>query len=302
MVATLPRPIRLKLDQTLAQWRHWRCQPPLEGRPEVVKILTGGLSNTSVLVAAGSQFVVRIDGVSPVGLGLNRQGEWRALQRASAAGLAPCPRYFNPDIGSLVCDYLPPDPANGEPAGECEAAGERELGAIAQLLRGLHRLPALHHRLELKERIGRYRQQLRHRGVNLPARLLDCSDRVQTLLERIEDRPRTTAVCHNDLLAGNRLWSGGRLWALDFEYCAMGDPWFDLAVVAAGDDLTRTQQVTLLRHYLGRHPSAGEMGQLLEYCCIYRYTEQLWYALVARESPGEAALDRLESALRALGP
>ena len=42
--------------------------------------------------------------------------------------------------------------------------------------------------------------------------------------------------CHNDLLAPNRLRSGGKLWALDWEYCAMGSPWFDLAVISCGEN------------------------------------------------------------------
>ena len=111
MAEALPRNVRLKLDQTLAQWPHWRCDPPLPAAPHIQGRLAGGLSNYSVLVVAGARrFVIRVDGVRPAAHGLNRQGEWRALRSASDQQLAPCPRYFNPELGTLVCDYLETDP------------------------------------------------------------------------------------------------------------------------------------------------------------------------------------------------
>jgi hypothetical protein len=110
MVTTLPRPVQLKLEQTLAQWQHWQLPAPLPERPTAVTLLGDGLSNYSVQVASGDlHFVVRIDGIIPSQHGLNRQIEWRALSNAAAAELAPTPRYFNPDLGTLVCDFLPPD-------------------------------------------------------------------------------------------------------------------------------------------------------------------------------------------------
>ena len=110
MSAELPRRIQFRLEQTLGQWRQWQCDPPLQSKPALVERLTGGLSNYSFKVRAHGDYVVRIDGVNPQALGLNRQCEWRTLQDAHDAGLAPCPRYFNPDLGALVleCTDMPP--------------------------------------------------------------------------------------------------------------------------------------------------------------------------------------------------
>jgi thiamine kinase len=92
MAATLPRNIQQKLEQTLAQWQQWQCEPPLAAAPEMVRVLTEGVSNFSVLVQSGARFVVRIDGINPATNGLNRHTEWRSLRAASDAGLAPQPR------------------------------------------------------------------------------------------------------------------------------------------------------------------------------------------------------------------
>lgn len=288
---TLPRNIQLKLEQTLAQWHQWHCEPPLESPPEVINLLAPGVSNFSVLVQSGQQFVVRIDGINPAANGLNRQSEWRALQAAHRANLAPQPRYFNPTLGSLVCDYLPHD----EKQALC-------IGELAALLRAIHQLPARHSRLDLAERILRYEKQLQHRGQALTASMARCREPVLRMLDDINRRPQPVVLCHNDLLQANRIYSGGILWAIDWEYCAMGSPWYELAVVINGDSLSAAQADELLEAYLGRAASSAEQQELQQHSCVYRYLELLWYLAVQRTAPEQALLEQkmvaLENALQ----
>jgi thiamine kinase len=266
MVPALPRPIQLKLEQTLAQWPRWRCTPALTLAPKVVRILTSGISNFSVLVESGAYFVVRIDGLNPSANGLSRQTEWRALEEAHRAGIAPCPRYFNPDLGSLVCDYLAP-----------QENREHSIAEVADLLRAIHQLPARHHRLNLAERTLRYEKQLKHRGRAISRDLGDCQAKVSELLRGLNQKEVKTVLCHNDLLQANRIYCDGSLWALDWEYCAMGSLWYDLAVVVNGDSLENTDSELLVETYLGRAPDSHERDTLQRYGCIYRYVELLWY-------------------------
>jgi thiamine kinase len=275
MVAALPGNIRLKLEQTLAQWRQWDCEPVLPAAPRAVSLLAPGLSNFSVLVEAGRRFVVRIDGINPAAHSLNRQGEWHSLGAASRVGLAPQPRYFNPELGSLVCDYLEPD--------------ERQPLAIpdlAELLRCIHQLPARHHRLDLAERMLSYEKRLAHRDPSRAAQLAPFRSGVMQLLASANESHCPTVLCHHDLLQANRLYSGGRLFALDWEYSAMGNPWYDLAVVIAGDSLAADEADTLLRNYLGRPAAAGEQRLVAQFGCAYRYLELLWY--LAQDHPALA--------------
>jgi thiamine kinase len=290
MTDTLPRHIRLKLEQTLAQWPHWHCEPALTEAPTIVAVMTPGISNFSVLVASGQRFVVRIDGVNPAANGLNRQTEWRALEAARLAGLAPTPRYFNPELGSLVCDYLSPD----ENQALC-------IADVAALLRNIHQLPARHCRLDLAERMLRYEKQLAHRNPNQSPLLTDVRGPVLALLDSIIQQSHPVALCHNDLLQANRIYSAGQLWAIDWEYCAMGSPWYDIAVVVNGDSLSATQTDELLAAYLGRPATSAEQLTLHQYGCVYRYLEILWYQ--TQDKPGlqpaalASKLTALESAL-----
>ena len=271
MAEALPRNVQLKLEQTLAQWPHWLCDPALTTAPEVVAVLTPGVSNFSVLVESGQHFVVRIDGVNPVINGLNRQAEWHALETAHNGGLAPHPRYFNPDLGSLVCDYLTPDDTQ-----------DLCIPDVARLLREIHQLPARHHRLDLAERILRYEKQLEHRGRLLTGALLHCHAKVSELVHDNNRQLDRAVLCHNDLLRANRIYSGMRLWAIDWEYCAMGNRWYDIAVVVNGDSLGGPDTEELLLAYLGRAASDRERQELHRYGCVYRYLELLWYLALER--------------------
>jgi thiamine kinase-like enzyme len=287
MVASLPGNIRLKLERTLAQWRQWDCDPPLAAAPRVASQLASGLSNCSVLVESGQRFVVRIDGVDPAAHSLNRQGEWRTLGAASRAGLSPAPRYFNPELGSLVCDYLEPD-------------AEQPLVAadIANLLRAIHRLPARHYRLDLPERLLSYDKRLAHRNPLRAARLAPHRPAVTDVLAACEGKRRPMVLCHHDLLRANRLYSGGRLFALDWEYSAMGSGWYDLAVIAAGDALPAGEVEALLTIYLGRSASGAERLLVMQYACVYRYLELQWH-LVQEDQAGldDRQLDQKLAAL-----
>jgi thiamine kinase len=286
MTFALPRNIQLKLEQTLAQWCHWHCAPVLTSAPEVVRVLTPGVSNFSVLVRAEQHFVVRIDGLNPSAHGLSRQTEWRTLEAAHRAGLAPAPRYCNPELGSLVCDYLAPEDAHVV-----------KVADVARLLRAIHSLPARHHRLDLGERILRYEKQIEHRGRSLGDALRNCHHQVAALLRAMSRQPADRVLCHNDLLRANRIYSAGRLWAVDWEYAAMASPWYDIAVVINGDSLSASDTDALLIAYLGRVADERERDMLHQYGCIYRYLELLWYLALDKQMLEPSAIEKKSSAL-----
>ncbi len=290
MATALPGNIQLKLDQALAQWRHWDCEPPLESAPIAQRVLGNGLSNYSILVQAEIALVVRLDGADSARDHLNRQGEWRSLQAANRAGIAPKPCYFNPELGCVVCEYLLPD-----------AAQVQTLPDVAALLRAVHALPPRHHRLDLEARILSYEKRLEQHREPALAQLHSHRQAIRQSLAAAQLGSQALVLCHNDLLRANRIPSGGQLWAIDWEYCAMGSPWYDLAVTAAGDELDASGRALLLESYLDRRATAAESIRLELYGCVYRYLEMLWYLtrehpLLEEEQISEK-LDRLDNAL-----
>ena len=262
----LPPTVLRKLEQALAQWRQWRGADELPGAPHLAGQL-GGISNYTVMaVAAGQRFCVRLDRLNPTANGLNRQMEWRALMLAYDAGIAPRPRYFNPDIGVLVCDYLPPDDDQSVAPGD-----------LARLLQAIHRLPRLHYRLDLPERLRHYRHQLGTLQPGLSNALETLDKAAAPLLAELLPTSGNHCLCHNDISRGNLMRSGGRLYALDWEYCAMGNPWFDLATSQLNSGLEAQRHEDLLQYYLERTVTDSDRGLLEQWAYIARYLELLWY-------------------------
>ena len=293
MTRPLPPPIRQRLTQTLAQWREW--DPPPAREPAPAHELSGGRSNYSVLVSDGrDEWVVRVDGVEPAALGLNRAAEYRAMAAAAAKGIAPRPAYRNPTSGALAYRYHPgrPDTTDGS-----------NPQAIADLLREIHQLPLNGARLDPLERAEKYLALLGEGwnetlsggeseaqggggarggsghgareagdgqgGSGLPTGFVDAC-------RRREKQRAARVLCHNDLLAANRIRAGGRLIAIDWEYAAAGDPGFDLAAVIEGDGLGDDGALELLKCYLGRKPNADELTGLADWREIYRGLSALW--------------------------
>ena len=101
----------------------------------------------------------------------------------------------------------------------------------------------------------------------------------------IDSSSHTAVLCHNDLLRANRIVNQGMLRAIDWEYCAMGNRWFDLAVVCVGDSLSKAQIEELLSSYLSMEPNPDEQRALEQHIIVYRYLELLWFC--ALDDPQE---------------
>jgi thiamine kinase-like enzyme len=253
MDATLPTAVSLNLQQALESWQAWLDRPARQPMPE--RILSGGRSNNSFLVGDGERYwVVRVDGVDPHRLGLDREAEWDVLQSAARVGLAPRPAYRETSV--LVCAYR-------EPAAEVADS----LATVAELLRKIHALPAVDFRMNPRHRALGYAEII---GLEaLPSVLLES-------LQWLEESPTPPRLCHNDLLSANRLQGSAGLLALDWEYAATGDPMFDLAVIVEGDGLIEEEAQALLDAWLERPADQSERARLEHQRVVYRELAALW--------------------------
>ena len=87
-------------------------------------------------------------------------------------------------------------------------------------------------------------------------------DRFAKLADALEDRQIALPIVlgHHDLLPGNFLDDGRRLWLIDWEYGGFGTPLFDLANIAANGSFSDGEEVRLLEGYFGDAPT-GELRQ-----------------------------------------
>jgi len=213
----------------------------------VVEPLGGGITNLNYRVDVDTQaFVVRIPGQDSEHLGIDRRREYACNVAAHQVGVAPEVVAFFNDAGVLVTRFV-----RGREVAEEEMRRPQMLSRVAAALRRYHEGPDFPGIFSPFQTVRDYLATAAPRSAALPERfdwMLAQADR----LEAAMSMPAQRRPCHNDLLLANWLDDGERLWIIDWEYAAMGDPYFDLGNFAVHHRLSDADEETLLGTYFGR--------------------------------------------------
>ena len=215
--------------------------------------LHGGLSNESFRVDdGGAAFVVRFGDDVPAHHVL-RDHEWLVSRAAFAAGLSPEPVYAEPGVS--VFRFQAGDAWTGQ-------AMRKGIDRIVPVLRRCHREVG-----RLMTGPGRifwvfhvlrdYTALLRRSHGPFGSRLaswLPVVDQLEAL-----QTPMPIVFAHHDLLPGNIIDDGERLWLIDWEYGAFGTALFDLAYVAIHAGLPAGDEQRFLDTYFERAPTEAEI-------------------------------------------
>lgn len=248
-------------------WHNWSA-----ARPTLLGPLNGGLTNRSYLLeTGGTRLVLRQNSPISTALDLDRSAEERALRLADRAGLCAPLIYCDPGHHYLVTRYL-----GGK---QWNVDSESALQRLAQLLRNIHRLPAIGAELDIDRKISRYWLSIATDD-RFSRSLRSLHRKVHPHIVAARSLSSGSVLCHNDLLTENLIVTAGeRLYAIDWEYAATGDPFYDLAVIAEEHRLTEGQQQALLSEYLQRATEKSDWQRLHHWQVIYGYLSVLWYAV-----------------------
>lgn len=218
--------------------------------------LTGGLTNVNYLVEDnGEKYVVRTGEDIPVHR-IMRFNELNAAKAAERVGLSPEVIYHEP--GLLVMRYI-----DGCTLTEADVRDRKNLERVMELVKTCHRDmvkqlrgPAL--AFWPFHAIYDYAHTLRDSG----SRMVDELPRFIAYAEELE-----TAVgrgdmvfCHNDLLAGNLIDDGERMWLIDWDYAGFGSPLFDLGGLASNNQLSDDDERWMLEAYF-----EGDVPEVVHY-------------------------------------
>ena len=249
-----------------ADWPRWATT-----QPKVIKPLLGGLTNHSYLISTNNTLLV-LRKNSPISkaLNLNRDAEGQALNHADKAGLCAPLVYNDPQQQYMVSRYL------GE---NTWSVNSDNVSQLAQLLRRIHQLPSIGTTLNMEDKIDVYWQSIDvDEALFKPLKLLSAA--VHAHISNTKTLNSRNVLCHNDLLASNLIISDdAHLYAIDWEYAAMGDPFYELAVIVDGNALNIEQQTILLKNYLSRTVSQDDWRRLQHWKIIYSYVCLLWYGV-----------------------
>jgi thiamine kinase-like enzyme len=220
----------------------------LHGEPRQVEELTGGLTNVNLKVSyPGGTVVVRVAQPGSELLAINREAEHLNSRAAAQAGVgAPVLEYIA-DPGLLVVGFI-----GGRSFTNDDLVNGGHLARVAAACRQLHSGPRFVNDFNMFEIQRGYLDIVTREGFRLPERYLELLPEVARIEKAFLARPAATVPCNNDLLAGNFIDDGRKLWLIDYEYSGNNDPCFELGNIWSEANLTLDQLEELMEAYDGR--------------------------------------------------
>lgn len=241
------------IKQWVPDWAS--CEVAVRGR-------LPSLSNQSYLVAVDNKkYVVRKNDPR---LGVDRKFEAKVMWFAAAAKICPEIHYQTDHV--LVTPWWAFDPLTLE-----QAKQKDNLVKVALTLKRVHDWKIQGPTLDPTAAARSYMAQLSQptqRQRTLLAEVVSAQQALSTM-----DRP--LSLCHNDPLHSNWL-QGETLHLLDWEYSALGDPGFDLAMFAYYHTLDMTGVEHLLHAYF-EQPLEKEFEAFRLNLILARGLSQLWH-------------------------
>ena len=242
--------------------------------------LKGGITNANFLVEdGGRRFVVRIGDDIPLH-GVMRFNELAASLAAHAAGLSPEVVFHAP--GVLVMRFI-----DGRTLTPAEIRQRPMLARILPLLRRCHREMPHHVRGPVlvfwvfhvvRDYAARLVEEGTRRAADLP-RLARAAARLEAMVGPID-----LVFGHNDLLAGNLIDDGSRLWLIDWDYAGFNSPLFDLGNLCSNNEVAPVEESWLLEHYFERPVDDGLRRRYEAMKCASLLRETLWSMVSERHS------------------
>jgi thiamine kinase-like enzyme len=276
--------------------------PALAG-PRSVTDLPGGLTNRNLRVTTSTgDYVVRMAQSDAGLLGIDREAEHANSRMAARAGVGAEVLDYRPDLGLMVIGFLPGEALTNETIG---APGV--LPRAADAVRRLQAGPRFVNDFDMFARQAGYLDLVRRRDFALPDRYDDFAPQWDRVRRALAAGAGPTVPCNNDLLAGNFIDDGDRIWLIDYEYSGNNDPAFELGNTATECDLTTEQTDELVAAWLGGE-AAGFTAfrarvDLQALCSQYGWA--LWGFIQAATSPLDFdfhgwGMERFEKAARTL--
>jgi len=271
--------------------------PAVAGRPRQLEELAGGLTNRNVKVTTpDGVYVARCADTSGNFLGIDRDAELYNTRAAERAGVGAPVIDYRPDLGILLLGYL-----KGKTLCNDDFQRPEVVAKVAAGCRNLHAGPRFCGRFDMFERQPSYLKTAADNGFKIPHDYLEYADRFGEIQHALEATDQTTVPCNNDLLAGNFIEDGDKVWLIDYEYSGNNDPCFELGNIWSECGLSAEQLEELVTRYYGR-PLRHKVARAHLQGIVAKYGWTLWGCIQSGSSALEFdfwgwAMERYEAAL-----
>ncbi len=253
--------------------------PELAPRPREVEELPGGLTNLNLKVTVPDHvYVVRVFRGDAELLGIDRDAEAHNTRAAAEAGVAADVVSYRPDLGLMVIDYI-----EGITLDNDSFSDPAVVARAGVACRALHAGPRFVGDFDMFTRQRGYLDTVREHGFWLPDGYASYDVTFQQVRAALDVRREPTVPCNNDLLAGNFVDDGAKLWLIDYEYSGNNDACFELGNTAAECGLDTDQLEALVTAYYGR-PLRNKIARARLQSLVSQYGWALWGAIQASRS------------------
>lgn len=242
----------------------------------------GGLTN---LVFRVGDYCLRIPGRGTEEY-IDRANEMVATRAVADVGVSPQIVYADTSTGIFVSRLI--DGATTMTP-ERFASIKGAPARAGQALRKLHDSGAVFPaRFELFAMIDSYLAILSTKDVALPQGYHDVLEAAEGVRSALSAHPLPSVACHCDPLCENFLDTGERMWIVDWEYCGMNDPMWDLGDLCVEGGFGREQEEEMIRAYFGGQPAPAERGRIVIYKAMCDLLWTLWGLIqLANDNPAD---------------
>jgi len=234
--------------------------------------LSGGLTNRNFLIQTPEEkYVARISSNSSSLLSIDRGSEF---VNSTIAGKGK--------VGAEVLDYLPGEGLllisyiKGKTYGAVDVASN--LGGIAKSLRGLHALDSFDHEFNMFTTQKNYLSIVQSQGFKMPDAYLDFVPHVEQIKKAFAVLFDGLVPCNNDLLPGNFIDDGEKIWLIDYEYSGNNDACFEIGNVWAEAFLPLDALEDLVTAYYGQY-RPEKIARAWLWALMAKYGWTLWASI-----------------------
>ncbi len=245
--------------------------PALAGKPRTVEDLSGGLTNRNLKVTTpDGVYVARLNLSDSALLDIDREAEALNTRAAETAGVGAPYVDFRPDLGLLVIGFI-----EGRTFTDADLRKPGTLDRVARALRTLHSGPRFQNDFDMFVRQPTYLRTCIERGFKIPDSYADFAEEFARIQGALAINPVDSVPCNNDLLAGNIVDDGTKLWLIDYEYSGNNDPYFELGNCWTECGLDDDHLSELVTAYVG-HESPALFARTRLRAVTSRYGWSLW--------------------------
>ena len=251
---------------------------PLFNKVELLKSrtliteLSGGLTNRNFRVdTAQGVFVARVSSNSSDLLAIDRTSEFRNSTIAGNGAVGAQVLDFLPGEGLLLISFIP-----GKTFGADDVA--TNLPRIATSLRNLHALDSFDHEFNMFNTQRNYQKIVMDQGFRLPEGYVEFAPKVAEIKRAFEVLSEGLVPCNNDLLPGNFIDDGAKIWLIDYEYSGNNDACFEIGNVWAEAFLPLEALEELVSAYYGQH-RPEKVARAWLWALMAKYGWTLWASI-----------------------